>query len=66
MLTAAQVKKLPVGTRITLVESDTGKRGTLTIVKSGRKKMLRNLDVLIDIKDTDGWHYESAGTVVVN
>ena len=66
MLTAAQVKKLPVGTRIVLVENDTGKRGTLTIVKSGRKKMLRNLDVLIDIKDTDGWHYESAGTVVVN
>jgi len=59
-LTAAQVKKLPVGTDVRLVRESTGRTGLLRVVKSGRRKMLRGVvtDHLHEIKDRQGWHYE--------
>ena len=59
-LTAAQVKKLPVGTDVRLVRESTGQTGLLWVVKSGRKKMLRGVVTghLHEIKDRQGWHYE--------
>ena len=57
-LTAAQVKRLPVGTDVFLVRDATGQAGTLWIIKSGRKKMLKGAYVLRDITDRAGWHYE--------
>ena len=60
ILTAAQVKKLPVGTDVRLVRESTGRTGLLWVVKSGRKKMLRGVVTghLHEIKDRQGWHYE--------
>lgn len=58
-LTAAQVKKLPVGTNVYLIKDGDDKFGFLWIVKSGRKKMLRGVQGnLLEIKDVDGFHYE--------
>ena len=59
-LTAAQVKKLPVGTDVRIVRESTGQTGLLWVVKSGRKKMLRGVATkrLHEIKDRQGWHYE--------
>lgn len=58
-LTAAQVKRLPVGTDVALVRESTGQRGMLWVVKSGRKKMLKGvLGALHEITDRPGWHYE--------
>lgn len=59
ILTAEKVKRLPVGTDVITVCEKDGSRGTMWIVKSGRKKMLRGvLGMMHDIKDKDGWHYE--------
>lgn len=58
ILTADKVKKLPVGTDVYLVKDGTDLRGTLWIVKSGRKKLLKGLTSELEIKDKPGWHYE--------
>lgn len=41
ILTAEKVKRLPPGTDVILVNEQTGSRGRLWIIKSGRRKMLR-------------------------
>lgn len=58
VLTAAEVKRLPVGTDVIVVNEKTGSRGMLWIIKRGRKKMLRGIVTLHEIKDLEGWHYE--------
>lgn len=58
VLTAAKVKRLPVGTDVIIVNEKTGSRGMLWIIKRGRKKMLRGIVTLHEIKDREGWHYE--------
>lgn len=59
ILTAEQVKRLPVGTDIKIVQNSTGRYSLSYIVKSGRKKMLKrplfDPDVIID---RVGYHYE--------
>ena len=60
VLTAQKVKKLPVGTDIILIREGTGKSGKLSVIKSGRKKMLRGVMGLHEIVDRPGWHYEEA------
>ena len=57
IVTADKVKKLPVGTDVYLVRNATGEKGLLYVVKSGRKKMLRGMTGLHEIKDRAGWHY---------
>ncbi len=57
-VTAKQVKRLPVGTDVILVNEKTGSRGRLWVIKSGRKKMLRGILTSHEIKDMEGWHYE--------
>ena len=58
-LTAEQVKRLPVGTDIKIVQNDTGKYELGYIVKSGKRKMIKKplLDP-IGIVDRVGYHYE--------
>ena len=58
-LTAEQVKRLPVGTDIKIVQNSTGRYSLGYIVKSGRKKMLKKplLDPVV-IVDRVGFHYE--------
>lgn len=58
VLTAAKVKRLPVGTDVTVVNEETGQTGRLWIIKNGRKKMLRGIVTTHEIKDLEGWHYE--------
>ena len=59
ILSADQVKRLPVGTDIKIVQNSTGRYSLSYIVKSGRKKMLKkplfDPDVIID---RVGYHYE--------
>ena len=58
-LTAEQVKRLPVGTDVRIVQNDTGKYELGYIIKSGKRKMLKCL--LLDpvvIVDRAGFHYE--------
>ena len=59
ILSADQVKRLPVGTDIKIVQNSTGRYSLAYIVKSGRKKMLKkplfDPDVIID---RVGYHYE--------
>lgn len=57
-LNAEQVKRLPVGTDVILVNEKTGSRGRLWIIKKGRRKMLRGIVTQHEIKDREGWHYE--------
>lgn len=57
-VTAAQVKRLPEGTDVILVNEKTGKTGRLWIIKKGRKKFLRGIMDLHEIKDLPGLHYE--------
>ena len=59
ILTAEQVKKLPVGTDIKIVHNSTGSYILSYIVKSGRKKMLKKplMDPVVII-DRVGYHYE--------
>ena len=59
ILTAEQVKKLPVGTDIKIVHNSTGRYSLGYIVKSGRKKMLKKplMDPVMII-DRVGYHYE--------
>lgn len=57
-LNKEQVKRLPVGTDVILVNEKTGSRGRLWITKKGRRKMLRGIVTLHEIKDREGWHYE--------
>ena len=57
-LSAAQVKKLPVGTIVFIVKEDTGDHGRMWIVKSGRKKILKGIYTEMHIKDRAGWCYE--------
>lgn len=61
-LTAEQVKRLPVGTDIKIVQNDTGKYELGYIVKSGKRKMLKCplLDP-VAIVDRVGFHYEVDG-----
>ena len=58
-ITAEQVKQLPVGTDVKIVQNSTGRYSLAYIVKSGRKKMLKrplfDPDVIID---RVGYHYE--------
>jgi len=58
-LTAEQVKRLPVGTDVRIVQNATGKYGLGYIVKSGKRKMLKCplLDPVV-IVDRVGFHYE--------
>ena len=58
-LTAEQVKRLPVGTDVRIVQNDTGKYELGYIVKSGKRKMLKCplLDPVV-IVDRVGFHYE--------
>lgn len=58
ILTAKQVKRLPVGTDIYMVNEKTGEKGMLWIVKSGREKRLKGVSTVLDIKDRAGWRYE--------
>ena len=59
ILTAEQVKRLPVGTDIKIVHNSTGRYSLSYIVKSGRKKMLkRPLFDPVVIIDRVGYHYE--------
>lgn len=58
ILTAEKVKRLPPGTDVILVNEQTGSRGRLWIIKSGRKKMLRGIINVHEIRDLPGWHYE--------
>ena len=58
ILTAKQVKRLEPGTDVFLVNDKTGSRGMVWIIKHGRKKMLRGIVTLHEIKDLEGWHYE--------
>jgi len=60
-LTEKQVKRLPVGTDVYLVNDATGEAGMLWVIKSGRKKMLKGVVAVHEIKDKDGWHYEEVG-----
>ena len=59
ILTAEQVKRLPVGTDIKIVQNSTGRFSLGYIVKSGRKKMLKKplMDPVVII-DRAGYHYE--------
>lgn len=57
-LSAERVKRLPVGTDVILVNDKTGSRGSLWIIKKGRRKMLRGIIAMHEIKDMPGWHYE--------
>lgn len=57
-LTAAQVKKLPVGTDVFLVREATGQRGRLWVIKEGRFKRLKGVMAIHKIEDRPGWHYE--------
>ena len=57
-LSAAQVKKLPEGADVLVINEKTGKAGRLWIVKRGRKKILRGIITTHEIKDREGWHYE--------
>ena len=57
-LTAAKVKSLEPGTDVILVNDKTGSRGSLWVIKNGRKKMLRGIINVHEIKDMEGWHYE--------
>ena len=59
ILTADQVKRLPVGTDIKIVHNSTGSYSLCYIVKSGRKKMLKKplMDPVVII-DRAGYHYE--------
>ncbi len=58
ILTAKQVKRLPLGTDVYLVNDKTGSRGSLWVIQNGRKKMLRGIINVHEIKDMEGWHYE--------
>lgn len=61
ILTAEQVKRLPVGTDIKIVHNSTGRYILSHIVKSGRKKMLKKpLMDPVAITDRQGYHYERA------
>lgn len=57
-VTAAQVKRLKVGTDVFLIREATGQTGRLWVIKSGRKKMLKGAVAEHEIKDRPGWHYE--------
>jgi len=58
-LTAEQVKRLPVGADVRIVQNDTGKYGLGYIIKSGKRKMLKKplMDPVVII-DRVGYHYE--------
>ena len=60
ILSADKVKRLPSGTDIFIVRDETGEKGRLWIVKSGRKKLLRGVMAEHEIRDREGWHYELA------
>ena len=64
VLTAEQVKRLPVGTDVYVVNDTTGERGKLWILRCGRRKMLKGpvTPVPMMIKDMDGMHYEEVET----
>lgn len=58
-LTAKQVKRLEPGADVYLVNDKTGERGSLWVIRIGRKKVLRGiLGRMHEIKDLEGWHYE--------
>lgn len=57
-VTAKQVKRLEPGTDVYLVNDKTGQRGSMWVIQSGRKKMLRGIINVMEIKDKEGWHYE--------
>ena len=57
-VTAKQVKRLPLGTDVFLVNDKTGSRGSMWVIQNGRKKMLRGIVNVLEIKDKEGWHYE--------
>ena len=61
-LTAEQVKRLPVGKDVRIVQNDTGKYELCYIVKSGKRKMIKKplLDPVV-IVDRVGFHYEVDG-----
>ena len=58
ILSAKEVKKLPIDTGVMLIDEKTGKAGRLWIMKSGRKKVLRGIITTHEIKDRYGQHYE--------
>lgn len=58
ILTAAKVRKLPVGTDIRIVNDASGKYGLTWVIKAGRKKMLKGVASLHEIKDYEGFHFE--------
>lgn len=57
-VTAKQVKRLEPGTDVYLVNDKTGQRGSMWVIQNGRKKMLRGIINVMEIKDMEGWHYE--------
>ena len=58
VLSAEEVKRLPMGTVVFMVNEKTGSVGRYWIVKSGRKKTIRGILGTYEIKDLEGWHYE--------
>ena len=50
-LTAKQVKRLEPGTYVHRVNEKTGKRSGLWVIKSGRKKVLRGILNVHEIKE---------------
>ena len=57
-VTAKQVKRLEPGTDVFLVNDKTGQRGSMWVIQNGRKKMLRGIINVMEIKDMEGWHDE--------
>ena len=57
-VTAKQVKRLEPGPDVYLVNDKTGQRGSMWVIQNGRKKMLRGIINVMEIKDKEGWHYE--------
>lgn len=60
-VTTDKVKRLPPGTKVYLVNDETGQRGSLMIVKAYNKKVLQGAMNTLKIIDRAGWHYEIEG-----
>ena len=57
-LTAAQVKKLPIGAEVMIIRERMGTSTLTQVIRSGRKKMLKGNAYVHEIKDRAGWRYE--------
>lgn len=60
-LTAAAVKRLPIGSIVQRVRDKDGAHASFVVALSYKKKILRMIgcyDVISTIEDRSGWHYE--------